>query len=191
MAKMSGPSLLITKYMRVGDIVALCPDAQKILAEYGIHCAGCAMNMQETLAEGSVLHGFGDDELDALVQDINDALKEMPPRPETLTVTVTAANAFKDVAKKEKRKEKGLAVIVDENGGFCMEFKNKPAKDEKTFKNTDVKGIEVYASAMTLMRIGGSTIDFRDGRFKLDLPAGDKANAACGCEGGGECGCRR
>ncbi len=188
MIKKSSSPLLVTKHMRVSDIVALCPGAEKVMAEYGIHCAGCAMNMQETLAEGSVLHGFGDDELEALVEDLNDVLKEMPPRPHTLTVTAAAAKAFKDIAKTEKRKEKGLAVIVDEHGGFCMEFKTKPAKDEKTFKHTDVKGIEVYASEMTLMRIGGSTIDFREGRFKLDLPAGDKANAACGCDG--TCDCR-
>ncbi len=180
---------LITKHLRVSDILTLCPPAKEALAEYGIHCAGCSMNMQETLAEGGMLHGFSDEEVDALVDDINDMMKSMPARPEELTITAAAARAIKEVAKRERRKEKGLAVIVDENGGFCMEFKNKPAKDEKVFKNDEVSDIKVFASVLTLRRIGGSTIDFRDGRFKLDLPQDDAMNASCGCSDGA-CDCK-
>lgn len=178
----------IAKTMRVADIVAICPGAREALGEYGIHCAGCSMNMLETLQEGCMLHGFSQEMTDELVDDLNTLFEQAPKRAATLTVTIAAAKAIAQVMEEEKRKDEGLAVIVDESGGFCMEFRPEPETDETTFKNEDVPDVRIFASALTLSRIGGSTIDFREGRFKLDLPAGDKDAAACGC--GGSCSCK-
>jgi hypothetical protein len=99
----------------------------------------------------------------------------------------------------------GLQVGLDVNGGFAMELVEKAAADEKTFSCDDVAGVFLCASSMTLFSIGGATIDFREGRFKLDLPEDQTSPSglrptsamkktccqgkdACDC-GGGECGC--
>jgi hybrid cluster-associated redox disulfide protein len=170
--------------MRVGDILALCPEAREALAEYGLHCAGCAYNAYETLEEGCGSHGFDSDEINALVTDLNELLASRPPRPQTLTMTSSAAGALRGVAKDEGKQGHGLAVIFDEHGGFCMEFRAKAEEDEQTFQSDGPDPLSFFASPATLSRIGGSTIDFRDGRFKLDLP-GDASPCACG----GECSC--
>ena len=71
---------------------------------------------------------------------------------------------------------------------FCMELQEKAASDEQTFTHADVADIAIFASPMTLAGIGGATIDFREGRFKLDLPE-DALAKGCACKEGGVCGC--
>ena len=169
--------------MPILEIVTLCPAAKPILAEYGLHCFSCAGSQYETLVEGCKGHGFEDDEIDELVDDLNTALKEMPARPQTLTVTGAAARAVKDVAVQEGRTGEGLAVIVDASGGFCMEFQQEPEEGSTTFGAPEEPSVRIFASALTLQRIGGATIDFREGRFKLDLPE-DDSPGSCPCAGG-------
>lgn len=171
----------IQKSMTVSAILQMLPEAEPVLAEYGLHCFHCSANTLENLEEGCRSHGFEDAEIDALVEDLNGLLKEKPPRPQTLTVTTLAAEALAQVMESEGKKDHSLQVIADENGSFCMEFTTQRAEDEKEFTNPEVPAVRIFASAITLNRIGGASIDFRDGRFKLDLPE-DSANA-CGCDG--------
>ncbi len=170
----------------ISDIVTLCPPAKHVLSEYGLHCTGCAGSTYETLEQGCYGHGFSDEDIEALVEDLNDALKEMPARPQTITLTLPAAKAIGDIADSEGKTGEGLVVTVDGTGGFCMEFRAEPEGDEKIFFHPDAPEIRLFASAMTLQRIGGATIDFRNERFKLDLPE-DAQATACAC--GGNCDC--
>ncbi len=186
---MSFAALSFDRHTSIADIVALCPQAEPVLAEYGLHCVGCAGSSYETLEQGCLGHGFGDDEIEALVEDLNDVLKEMPARPETITVTLPAAKAIGGVAKDEGREGEGLVVTVDGSGGFCMEFRRDPEEGERVFFHPEEPSVRLFASALTLRRIGGATIDFRDDRFKLDLPEDALMPSACGCKDGGECGC--
>ena len=96
--------------------------------------------------------------------------------------------AIKNVAEEEGRSGEGLAVIADAAGGFCMEFRSEPDAGDATFGNSEEPSVRLFASALTLKRIGGATIDFREGRFKLDLPE-DRAMPDCGCSEE-SCGCR-
>ena len=169
----------IIKSMPIMEIVTLVPEAKSVLAEYGLHCFSCAGSEFENLDDGCRGHGFSDEEIDELVDDLNQMLRDLPARPEILTVTESAAHAIKKVADDEGQKHAALAVIADASGGFCMEFRPDPdpEPDEKVFMHKSVKDVRVFASTLTLMRLGGATIDFRDGRFKLDLP--EEAPGCC------------
>jgi len=177
--------LRIDKSMRVGDIVTLCPGAEPILAEYGLHCFHCSASEWENLDDGCRSHGFDTEEIDELVNDLNELLESAPARPQILTVTLAAAEAIRGVAASENKTGEGLAVIVDGHGGFCMEFRKDPEQNEKIFFHPEAADVRIFASTITLARIGGSTVDFRDGRFKLDVAE----EAGCGC--GGTCGCKK
>ncbi|TSC59182.1 MAG: Iron-binding protein iscA [Candidatus Peregrinibacteria bacterium Greene0416_19] len=179
-------SIRITSAMPVGDIVALLPDAQGLLAEYGLHCAGCSVGMVESLEDGCSMHGIDDAEITELVDDLNTLLDRMPQRPQSLTLTSAAARAIRKVAEKEGRTGQGLVVVVDSHGGFCMEFRQDGDGNERTFTNEEEPDVHIFASTLTLQRIGGSTIDFREGRFKLDLA--EDAGSGCAC--GGSCNCK-
>lgn len=176
----------ITKDMTVREIMALVPAAADIMVEYGLHCFSCSIGGVETLAQGCDMHGFDADTVDALVDDINEAIGQAPKRPQEITVTAAAAEAIGGIAKEQGKTAEILMVTVDEHGGFCLEFQDKPLEGDLEFTNSEVPDVKIFASVLTLSRIGGATIDLRDGVFKLDLP--DEDGSCCGGDKG-ECGC--
>lgn len=176
---------VITGSMPVQEIIQLLPHAGPLLAQYGLHCFGCTYSDRETLAEGCQNHGFTDADVEQLVVELNELMEKTPDRPEHLTVTKPAAEALSHILKSEGKEQAVLSVQLDAGGNFCMEFQDRPAIDEKIFGHAEVPSVRVTATAMTLARIGGATIDFREGRFKLDMPA---VLGACACEGG-SCAC--
>ena len=177
----------ITRAMRVQDILVLMPHAESLLAEYGLHCVGCAGSAVETLEEGYATHGFAADRLDDLVADLNELFRRGPERPATIAVTEAAAKGLMDILEAEKQTDHILVVGLDDAGGFAMDVLPDVPNDHVFFGHASVPTLRIAASPLTLSRIGGATIDKRDGRFKLDLP-GDKK--ACACAGGGmSCGC--
>lgn len=155
--------------MRVADIIARYPEAAEVMAEYGLHCFSCAFNTQESLLEGCLGHSMSEEDVVNLVDDINDLIANEPKRPQVLSVTLAAAEALDAIATKEGKARQILSVIADEQNGFCMEFLGTPSADSKLFFHPGKAEVKLAASEMTLKRIGGSTIDYREGRFKLDV----------------------
>ncbi len=45
------------------DILRLHPEAQSLLAEYGLHCAECSGAKHESLRQGAINHGLDPEEL--------------------------------------------------------------------------------------------------------------------------------
>lgn len=182
----------VTKSMTVSDIITQYPQATEIMAEYGLHCFSCSVNELESVEEGCLGHGFSQEDIENLVTDINLMIDEMPPRPQTLTVTESAAIQIGTIAKAEGKEKEGLSVLADEHGGFFMEFRLEPERGDKTFHNEKVPHVKIFASPLTLQRIGGATIDFREDRFKLDIEE-VTSGCACGgnCSSGGTCNCKK
>jgi hybrid cluster-associated redox disulfide protein len=187
-AAKTAPKFRIHKHMSVAEIVALLPESESVLGEYGLHCFNCSANMSETLEEGYMSHGFAENELDDLIGDLNDMLKNRPERPQRIEITKPAAQALVGISLEEGKMNEGLQVGTDEAGGFCMEFRKTPEEESLVFFHREVPELRLFATPLTLSRIGGSTIDFRDGRFKLDLPE-DEVTAKAGCACGGKCSC--
>lgn len=176
--------------MRVQDILTLLPHAQPLLAEYGLHCVGCEGSAFETLEEGYKTHGFTEDKLDDLVTDLNALFERQPPRPKKIDVTEAAAKGLAAILEAENQMDHYLVVGLDEHGGFCLDVLPDVADDHVLFGHPSVPALKLAASPVTLLRVGGATIDHRDGRFKLDLPE-DAAKKTCACAGGGECACAK
>ena len=176
--------MLLTRDMSVADILSICPGAEEVMLEYGIQCAGCSIGGMETLEEGCSLHGLEQEEITELLKTLNAMLTAKPRPPQTLTVTKTAADGIAHIAKEEGKTEAFLLVIADGKGGFCMEFQDALPLGHRDFAHPDEPHVRVCASSITLRRIGGATIDFREGRFKLDLPeekCEDCENEKCEC----------
>lgn len=180
-------SMGIHAAMPIADIVALCPESEHVLREWGLSCFGCAGSAFETLADGVRGHGFSEEDIAELIDDLNRLVAEMPERTLSLTVTADAARGIADIAKKEGKTDHALLVTVDGAGGFCMEFLQVTPPDSSIFFHREVPDVRVAATPLTLKRIGGATIDMREGRFKLDLPE-DARETACAC--GGNCACK-
>ncbi len=45
------------------DILRLHPEAQAVLAEYGLHCSGCSGAKHESLRQGAINHGLDPEEV--------------------------------------------------------------------------------------------------------------------------------
>lgn len=177
----------ITRAMRVQDILTLLPHAEPLLAEYGLHCVGCAGSAFETLEEGYLSHGFTEDKLDDLVTDLNELFKRQPDRPQRIDVTEAAAKALAALLEAEGQADHILVVGLDDAGGFAMDVLPDVTDDHLFFGHGAVPTLRIAASPVTLRRIGGAVVDHRDGRFKLDLPEDTKIT--CACADGGACAC--
>jgi Fe-S cluster assembly iron-binding protein IscA len=131
-------------------------------------------------------HGFEDADVDALVVELNELLASRPVRPRTLTVTKPAAEQLLIIARGEGREKDVLEVVADDRGGFCLEFRERMPDEAEAFGHPEVS-LRIAASPLTLARIGGATIDFRNERFALDLEEKKECCGGGGC--GGECRC--
>ncbi len=172
----------ISKDMTVREIITLVPAAADIMIEYGLNCFSCSVGGVEMLEQGCQLHQLDEDTIEALIEDINDAIGKAPKRPQEIIITSDAAKALSRIASEQGKGDQILVVTVDEQGGFCLEFQDSPLTGDMEFSSPEVPEMKVYASVLTLSRIGGATIDFREERFKLDLE-----DECCG--DGGSCGC--
>lgn len=170
--------------MNVLEIIALHPGAIGILEIYGLHCHGCAFGSLDTLRTGALSHGLTDDDIENMIDDLTEVLKKAPSKPRQLTLTPEAAKALLEIAAGEGKTSCMLRVLSDESGGFCMEFSEKKEEDDMLFYADGEPHAALIAQPDILFRIGGSTVDFRDERFKLDLIMTD----VCGC--GGKCDCK-
>lgn len=62
----------ITKSLTFSKLMNKFPESAEILFEHGMHCIGCPMSMNETLAEGAIAHGLDPNKL---VNELNKKLK--------------------------------------------------------------------------------------------------------------------
>jgi len=184
---------LIQRSMRVADILLILPEAESVFAQYGLHCNGCSIGGAEILEDAASMHSMKEEDLNDLLADLHVLLARRPVRPQTITVTPEAAVALKNILEAEGKLGWVLEVGLDEAGGFNLEIVEKAKADDHIFKQEDVT---VSASSVTLATIGGSTIDYREGRFTLDVMGQSssgccKDGRACACENGGTCDCEK
>ena len=67
----------ITKDILIGELVENYPELAKVLVEdYGFHCIGCMAAGMETLAEGAQVHGLSEKEINEMVKNLKDLVKE-------------------------------------------------------------------------------------------------------------------
>lgn len=156
--------------MNVLEIIALHPGASDVLAAYGLHCHNCAFNTMDSLDEGARAHGLTDDDIENIVNDLTELLQNAPATPRTFTLTFAAAQALQDVAKQEGKQACLLHVLSDGVGGFCLEFGDTIPDGDACFTAESIDNVTLSIAPDVLQRVGGGAVDYREGRFKLDLP---------------------
>ena len=64
---------IITKEMKIGEVVKQYPQTTEVFLRHGLMCFGCAVARFENLEQGAVAHGI---EIEPLVKDLNTAVTE-------------------------------------------------------------------------------------------------------------------
>ena len=65
-----------TKDATFAELIAQCPECGDVLMEYGLHCIGCHLSPMESIEEGAKAHGLTGAQVDKLIRELNEKLKE-------------------------------------------------------------------------------------------------------------------
>ena len=66
-----GQEAKITKEMTFGEVLKKYPETVKTFFQYGMHCFGCHLAVEETIEQGAMAHGV---EVDKLIEDLNETI---------------------------------------------------------------------------------------------------------------------
>jgi hybrid cluster-associated redox disulfide protein len=66
----------IHKSMFIADVVNEYPEIVPLIMKSGLHCIGCGAAMFETLEEGFMAHGMDNGEIERIIKELNDYIKE-------------------------------------------------------------------------------------------------------------------
>ncbi|OGJ59235.1 hypothetical protein A2635_03740 [Candidatus Peribacteria bacterium RIFCSPHIGHO2_01_FULL_51_9] len=179
------PERAINRTTRIGMITAALPEAKPLLAEYGIHCFSCAASGTETLEEGCKTHAMDHETLENLLDDLNMLFEEQSTIRAHITITRTAAEQLRNLSDIQAARVQIFAVIVDESGRPYME-ECKQLLSGLHFCHPDIPEVLITADSLMLHRIGTVSIDFRNGRFTLDI----SSPKSCACKGKKPCACK-
>jgi iron-sulfur cluster assembly accessory protein len=176
----------IHREMTIEDILSEFPEKSQKLAQEitnaGLHCVGCSAATWETLEAGMLSHGYADEEIDQLVDNLNDILDQELDLTK-ISITQRAAEKFLEILEEEGKLGYGLR-FGDRPGGcsgfeYVLDFSEKAEADDAVFENF---GIQIHVKQNSVDRLMGSEIDFVDGLngagFKISNP---NAKGNCGC----------
>ena len=176
----------IDRQMTISEIFSNFPHKSQKLAQLmqarGLQCVGCNAAVWETLEAGMLSHGFKDEEIDTMVQDLNRILEE---KQDTSTISMTEKAALKFKAILEEEGKFGYALRFGDTPGGCsgyeytLDFSEKAEQDDLVFTSF---GMEIHVHNSMVERLLGSEIDYVDGLhgagFKISNP---NARSSCGC----------
>lgn len=172
----------------IGEIIAKYPSTVNVMLAHGLPCVGCHVNPHETLHQGTVGHGWGEEQYDSLIKDMEKAVKESKGKgpvkiiAKGVLLTPTAATKLRELMKAEDKTGWGIRVEPVPGGccqDFQMDFDKAPNAKDAVFEQHT---ISIFYQKDLADKIDGTIIDFRKG------PDGDNfimrnplAKAACTC----------
>lgn len=181
----------ISREMTIAEIFSTFPEKSQRLAQAmtnaGLHCSNCSAATWETLEAGVLGHGFSEEHLQKLIDQLNAILDEEIDL-ETISLTPRAAEKFRAFAIEEGKEGCGLR-FGDAAGGcggfqYILDFCTAPDPQDTTFES---EGITIYVQNHMVDRLKGSQIDYVDGLqgagFKISNP-NVKSSCACGTSQG-------
>ena len=71
----------ITKNMTFREAMQVSQMSGLIFLKYGMHCIGCAMANEESIADGAKAHGLGDEDISKMITEINEKIAKSNKKP--------------------------------------------------------------------------------------------------------------
>lgn len=180
----------VTKDMLVGDVIGKYPAAADVMESFGLTCTGCAVNTMESIELGGKGHGMTDEQVDAMVEDVNLVVSNAKPAPakaegpkEPFKLSGKAAEKMSAILKETGKEGWGIRILVSPGGcaGFSygMDFSEKLQEGDDSM---EFSGVKVFIASGSRSLLAGVTVDYvetlQESGFKFSNP---NAKASCGC----------
>lgn len=183
------PDAKIHSSMTIDSILHGFPNHSKALEDAitkaGLQCVGCHASNWETLQDGMNKHGYPQEAIHNLVEQLNTILKDGASQAEnleTIEISPTAAKYFVQFATEEGKKNAALRFGEESSGcghKYILDFSDNAEPDDAVFTS---HGIHIHVKQKLLQRLLGSFIDYIEhptsGGFKVK---NRKAKSSCGC----------
>lgn len=75
----SEENMPVSRHDLIAEVVERYPEAAEILMDFGIGCYNCHIAEFETLEQGILGHGFSEDELEEVLEQLNEIAHEEGP----------------------------------------------------------------------------------------------------------------
>lgn len=161
----------------ISEVLDKMPEAQEIFAAHGLACAGCHINIYETVEQGVLGHGMDMGDLERLIQDLNDAAENMSlhdgKTPKNPVITERAKEKIIEFQKAQDSEGFGFKIQVEEEMGeldYFLDFLEKPEKGDIIIASL---GINLFLDKESLKILQNHVIDFGENEngdigFKID-----------------------
>lgn len=64
---------MITKEMKIEEVIQKYPETIEVFMKYGFHCLGCASASFENIEDGAAVHGI---DIDKFIAELNEIIKK-------------------------------------------------------------------------------------------------------------------
>ncbi len=64
---------MITKEMKIEEVLQKYPETMEVFMKYGFHCLGCAASSFENIEDGANVHGI---DIDKFIEELNKIIKK-------------------------------------------------------------------------------------------------------------------
>ncbi len=173
--------------MTIEEIFSRFPQrAQKLaqaITDAGLHCVGCQAATWETLEAGMLGHGYKQEEIERLVDELNEVLGgEIDPS--SIVLTKRAAEKFREILEEEGKTGWHLRFGDEASGcsgfSYVLDYSEKALEDDEIFHS---HGMQIHVKKKMVPRLLGSEIDYVENSlnhsgFKI---SNLNAKGACGC----------
>lgn len=154
---------IITKDMRIDEIVNKYPQSVDVLLNYGLHCIGCSLAGWETIEQGAQVHGFNKKTIDHMLKELNEYVKESEISDEKDTSPIKIpSRALKQVETlmKLSKGSKYLRIaLVEMPFGYRYGFKFEKRK-KKTDAIINKDNVTFIIDKKDHKKMKGSTMDY-------------------------------
>lgn len=186
----------ITKDMTIGAILEGAPGKAMMMAEVmtqaGLHCVGCGAALYETLEQGVMGHGLGEEVLNGMLEKLNAIVAAETGATaggapgdggNPITLTPAAVAKIESLLAADDLRDHGLRVGVSPGGcsgfSYSLNFEEQPAAGDQVFEQD---GLRIFMAPSSLAQLKGLRIDYvetpAESGFKFDNP---NAAGAYGC----------